>query len=245
MRSALRAVLCLLVSLSAVTAQTLWTGWETPAGSRPGRPGLQSPVLKSSPIPETQFTRAPGRDAETVDWLCSIEADGRVNPIFLVTSRERKRGGRDDQARDILKTWRFTPGVFNGKPARVGVVLSVPFGEGRPQKDQPKPNQMLRDFMQGMRSAYDADVTPMRLMGMPPVYPDYARQRGRMDDVQVAVEIREDGRVGRVLVLQAFERDTVEAVVTAVKEWVFLPAMANGAPVTTALVIRAGFQLVR
>lgn len=243
MRNAFSFALCFLFS-TVLPAQGLWSGWETAAGSSPGRPGLQSPLLKSFPIPETQFRRRPGLRPDTVDWLCSIEPDGRVKPVSIVHSLETKSGGQDDQAKAILARWTFQPGVLNGRPARVGVVLSVPFGEGRPIKTVSGDTRELREFSQGLRGVDEPGVVaPIRIMGMAPAYPDDGRMRRQQGDVKLATVVEANGRVGRVLILQSAGREADEAAVIAVKEWLYLPGLADGVPVATFVVHTIAFRL--
>jgi TonB family protein len=239
--------LALLCFVGAVLgAQSLFSGWETPAGSRPGRPGLQSPVLKESPIPSSRLHRRPGFEPARVQWLSTIDETGRVTPVSIVRSLDSRRGGLDDQSKTILEGWSFAPARLNGKPTRVGVLLSVPLGDDRPVERPAKLNRDLAVFTAGVRSINDPDVVPpIQLMSMAPGYPDDGRMRGRSGDVKLAIIIEPDGRVGRVMIAQSAWREIDEAAVIAVKEWRYLPAEVGGSPVASWIIVPIRFGLIR
>jgi protein TonB len=190
--------------------------------------------------------RRPGFEPKIVQWLATFDERGRVNPVSVVTSLYSKRNGLYDQETAILEKWTFAPGLLNGKPARVGVLLSVPFADERPVEHPANLSRELAAFVAGARSIGDPDVVPpIRLMSMGPGYPDDGRMRGRSGDVRLAVVIRPDGRVGRVMVAQSAGREVDEAAVIAVKEWLFLPAEAGGSPVASWVMLTTRFALIR
>ena len=72
MRNALSLALFVFLGVAAAQGQDAWSGWETPAGHRLGRPGLTAPVIKAAPIPDGLFQQEHGYLANTVDVLATI-----------------------------------------------------------------------------------------------------------------------------------------------------------------------------
>jgi len=218
--------------------------WEIGAGHRLGRPGLTAPILKTVPMPPGLYQQEHGFQADTVDVLVTIDKDGRVKPAAIQKSLDRTKGGLDDQAREIVANWVFEPGLMKGKPVRVAAVLSVPFGPGHamPPGSQPDPRSL--EWARGLRSPYQPGVsTPIRIMSMTPALPATVAASGSFGSVEIAAEILPDGAIGRMLVLKSVGKAGDGPALSVVKEWRFLPARADGVPVTTYMVVTISYGI--
>ena len=71
---------------------------------------------------------------------------------------------------------------------------------------------------------------PNLIKSVPPVYPEFARNRGIQGEVWLKVEILTDGSVGVIEVTKSiFGLD--ESAINAVKQWKYFPAKSDGKPV--------------
>ena len=86
------------------------------------------------------------------------------------------------------------------------------------------------------------DSPPEPLLRVPPAYPDLARESGVEGTVQVRAFICACGQVSNVSVVSSIPL-LDEAAVTAVEQWIYKPALANGEPVTTWVTIPVKFSL--
>jgi len=75
-----------------------------------------------------------------------------------------------------------------------------------------------------------------------PVYPERARRAGLTGDVLLHVQVRRDGRVGRVRVLRSVP-GLDEAAIACVRRWRFRPARDEEGPVMAWLAVPFSFRL--
>lgn len=74
-----------------------------------------------------------------------------------------------------------------------------------------------------------------------PAYPEFARDAGITGTVTLHVLVGKDGRVKNVKVIKSV-RGLDEAAVTAVKQWVFKPALSNNKPIAVWVEIPMNFH---
>ena len=77
---------------------------------------------------------------------------------------------------------------------------------------------------------------------VPPEYPDIARQSGIEGTVQLQALVGKDGKVKDVKVMKGIPV-LDDAAVTAVKQWVFKPALTNNKPVAVWVAVPVRFSL--
>jgi TonB family protein len=90
----------------------------------------------------------------------------------------------------------------------------------------------------------DAVTLPVLVTKVEPVYPEQARRKGLEGNVTLEAAILKDGTVGNVTVLAASNPMFRDAVLEAVRQWTYTPAVMDGKPVAVYLTIRVGFRLV-
>lgn len=76
------------------------------------------------------------------------------------------------------------------------------------------------------------DTKPDAILRIPPAYPDLAREAGVSGTVLVSAFVCACGEVADVRVVQSIPM-LDEASVTALRQWIFVPALLNGEPVAT------------
>jgi len=102
--------------------------WPIPGVEKPGD-GVTSPVLihetKTNYTPEAMRARVQG----LVVMECVVEVDGSVGPVRVRRSVDPVYG-LDDAAVRTLKQWRFRPGMKDGTPVRVALIVEMSFTLG-------------------------------------------------------------------------------------------------------------------
>lgn len=221
-----------------------WVGWDSDAGLRLGAPNLTSPVLLTA-LPDGFNARLPGHATETVDILVAIEKDGRVKPRqFMKDAVDRNQNSADQRAWELVKTWRFEPGRVKNKPVDVAAILGIPVRQGKPLPPPTLPATPPPGFPQDLARLSEPDiVAPVRLMYFPPPYLPSMLARHIQGQVDVTIEVRADGRVGAAAVTKSLDPDADEVCLSVARATVFLPALRNGQPVGTWVVLEARLQL--
>lgn len=86
------------------------------------------------------------------------------------------------------------------------------------------------DALPGFGEYVYTDELPEKITHVQPVYPDIAREAGVDGTVMVQALVGKDGRVKDVRVVKSIPM-LDQAAITAVKGWVFKPALSNNKPV--------------
>jgi len=78
----------------------------------------------------------------------------------------------------------------------------------------------------------------------PVPYPHWARERGWEGRLVTAIEIREDGTIGRWKIMQSTGYQLLDHVaLRAIQKWRFEPAKQNGKPIASCIQIPVAFYL--
>ena len=85
---------------------------------------VTAPTMISSSEPEYTSDALTRRIQGTVELEVDVLADGTVGTVALVRSLY---AGLDESAARSVKTWRFLPGMKDGKPVAVRTPISVAF----------------------------------------------------------------------------------------------------------------------
>jgi protein TonB len=94
------------------------------------------------------------------------------------------------------------------------------------------------------KPAGSAKVGVKVLRWQDPTYPASCRRRGEQGLVRLEVEVRADGTVGRITVLQhADSLRLADAAIDAIKEATFAPATVDGKPIGALVIVPVRFQL--
>jgi periplasmic protein TonB len=102
-------------------------GPEGAGGGPPGRGGSVTPPVATLQVQPTYTTAAMVAKIQgAVRLLVVVRADGTVGDVKVVGSLD-SRYGLDDRAVAAARAWRFTPGLRQGVPVDVQVVMILEF----------------------------------------------------------------------------------------------------------------------
>jgi protein TonB len=144
-------------------------------------------------------------------------------------------------------------------PPSVGAPLPVPDTEAEPEQTIATQEELSQFIGEGQGETGDSliispDVDPAfgefvyveelpeAVTRVPPEYPDIARQSGIEGTVQLQALVGKDGRVKDVKVVKGIPV-LDEAAVSAVRQWVFKPALTNNKPVAVWVAVPVRFSL--
>jgi len=102
--------------------------WPIPGVERPGD-GVTSPILIHETKPNYTGEAMRARVQGLVVMECVVELDGSVGPVRVTRSLDPVYG-LDDAAVRTLKQWRFRPGMKDGAPVRVALIVEMSFTLG-------------------------------------------------------------------------------------------------------------------
>ena len=133
-------------------------------------------------------------------------------------------------------------------PAAAGTYLTENASQGSPFifNLTPEGGVLAKAGSVFTESGYYENVTLPYLIEQPePIhYPRWAVRQGWQGRFDIALEIREDGSVGRTKVMKSTGYEILDkAAEKAVHNWKFQPAVENGKPVLTCIQIPIFFQL--
>ena len=211
----------------ALSASSLAAGQEQ-AAYEPGR-GITNPELIRKVEPKyTDQAKAQRITGEV--WLdCVVQADGTVKVLGVKKSLD-KTYGLDDAAVEAAKSWLFKPGVKDGKPVPVHVVLIQEFKLSHSEEIHP-PGAPIQN--------------PVLKSKVDPRYSQEAMRAKIQGEVWLDAIVETDGTVTVLGVKKSLDKDfgLDDAAITAAKQWIFQPGMLNGTPVRVRLTLVMEFKL--
>lgn len=115
-------------------------------------------------------------------------------------------------------------------------IKDVEIPEDEQQDEQPEEINIKRGVL--------TEAVPLTYHNQPPRYPRKARQRGWEGRVTLRVDVQENGRVGRLSIIQSSGYGILDdAAVKAVRRWQFEPAFRFGRTVRSEIEIPVVFRL--
>ena len=200
-----------------------------------------------SPIDEARIVAAVGRQA----WaIVSFDVDENGFPRNF----EAPDASVDlwkNQAIALVRQWRFTPGMKDGKPITVRCTLELVWGqrnlsaaklaevragEGQ-QEPAPGPSQFHPPAPGVARVTIPASTQAARLIhGVAPEFPSTAWQTGLRGKIYFEVLIGTDGHVQEALPIIRLS-EFIPLATKALMQWVYQPALINGSPAEVATTV--------
>lgn len=185
-------------------------------------PDFGTPILRDWVQPvypaEARKTKSEGR--VIVEFV--VEADGRVSREKVQKSSD---GQFDDAALTAVRQWKFGPGVEEGQPAAMAMVVPVMFTLAQltqkqvplqpPDADLPRP--MIVEPAQAMS-------------GIDPDYPAELEERRLPGEVNIEFTVDQEGRARQPRVLWASHPAFVETALRALEKAEFMPAHQGPLP---------------
>ncbi len=145
-------------------------------------------------------------------------------------------------------------------PPTVGAPLPVPDAEAEPEQTIATQEELSQFIGEGQGDSDSLIIAPEvegdpafgdfvyveelpeAVTRVPPEYPDIARQSGIEGTVQLQALVGKDGKVKDVKVVKGIPV-LDDAAVSAVKQWVFKPALTNNKPVAVWVAVPVRFSL--
>ena len=172
-----------------------------------------------------------------VELAVVIGKDGAVESIHVQKSL---RADYDRSALDAVKDWRWEPYLLNGEPTEVETTITVNYSMGQ-QEDEAEP--LIQKVMAS------APGTPNRfpkvISQVDAEYPVQARadKHPLNGAVVVGVTVGADGAVKETHIVHSLRADFDESAQTAVRQYRFEPALADGKPVEAKIQIEVDFRI--
>ena len=170
-------------------------------------PRLIAGVAAADPRdPDTVFP------ASLVELNIILDGQGRVQFPVVATGADWRL---DYAALQAVSSWRFTPVTKGGQPVAVRIKLPMEFPASVSLAIKPE----------------KADLLPVPLKRVAPVYPTELSRSGQVGRVNVAFTIDVDGRVRDTRVRLSSHPAFRQPALDAVAKWIFKPGELDGKPV--------------
>jgi TonB family protein len=215
-------------TLGAEMGSTATVAFRLPAGA-PRPPGMQDPVVIYRKQGEyTEAARRAHVNGE-VEMEFVIGTDGIPRDIQVVKSVPLL----DQAAVEALRQWRFKPASLNGVPVekKTRVIMTFKLFTEPPRPPESDP---------AAKSPAPQNTAPLLIYKRDPEYPAIARQVGQQGTVVLVATIGADGRVKGVKVLKSPPM-LAKPARDAVMQWIYKPAMQDGAPVESETQVELNF----
>jgi TonB family protein len=85
-------------------------------------------------------------------------------------------------------------------------------------------------------------VAGLRIAGIPPIYPERAKQNHVSGHVVISARIGRDGRIHSMKLISIPDADLAIAALAAVRQWTYKPYLLNGEPVEVQTTITVNFN---
>jgi TonB family protein len=235
------------VDFSLQSKQSRWhlIGVDFRPAEGASRPSVLSPfypsgagVFTGAAIEEGRLLGAIGRQAFIA---LTFDVDENGVPAHIQVARSSDIVW-NDQAMAVLRAWRFTPGMKDGKPVSVPCTFDFAWG---PRNLGSKEAAQLRSVLHAPPAAAPSTFTSRLevIYGPDPLYPAQARDTGVQGTVTVMLVVDEDGTPLDARVMESLGSVVDGSVTDALRQWRFRPSLINGQPATASVVIEVSFQL--
>jgi TonB family protein len=225
--------------------------------------GASRPVFQSAKYPpgagvaratieEARIVAAVGRVA-TATLLFDVDQDGRPVHFWVQNASEAVWGG---EAIELVRGWRFKPGMKDGSPVAVPCTLELVWGQrslsattlahlsAASRPPPPPPPDVFPPPAPGVqRIRLDGSIQALRLIvTVAPEYPQLAKQARIQDVVRFYALIGPDGHVRDLRPISGHPL-LVPAATGAVNQRVYRQTMLNGSPAEVATQVEVDFRL--
>ena len=205
----------------------------------PPRPESVAPTVPAPPVvqkvdPVYPLLARQARISGVVRLKVAIQADGQVNRIEVISGHPLLV----PPSIEAVRKW-----VFQSSAAPVTTIIEVPFAIGDTAGLPPLPADTPRKTGE-MRIRIGGNVQAARLISrVDPVYPAQARTERIEGNVQLQIDIAQDGSVERVGAVVEGNPVLVPAAMEAVMQWKYQPTLLNGDPVKVSTTVTVPFEL--
>ncbi|MBZ5631569.1 MAG: TonB family protein [Acidobacteriia bacterium] len=233
------------VDFSLPSKQSRWhligVDFRPPEGA--SRPNVLSPfypsgagVFTGAAIEQGRLLGAIGRQAFIA---LSFDVDENGVPAHIQVARSSDIVW-NDQAMAVLRAWRFTPGMKDGRPVSVPCTFDFAWG---PRNLGSREAAQLRSVLHAPPAPSTFTSHPEVIYSPDPPYPQQARDTGVEGTVTAILAVGEDGAPRDVRVMEGLGSVVDGSVTDALRQWRFRPPLINGQPATASVIIEVSFQL--
>ncbi|HSS08089.1 MAG TPA: energy transducer TonB [Rhodanobacteraceae bacterium] len=171
-----------------------------------------------------------------IEWTLSLDADGKIESLEPI-DRDYLPEVRQ-QIEPIVRTWHFTPGKINGRPASTETTLWVTVSFEAESTNSTKYQARIASASTGPR--YQHVVSPH--------YPEAAQHAHSEGEVMLWITFDAEGRVTSAKSYPQMSADhvapmLVEAALDAVKHWTFRPETVAGHGVASEALVPFCFKM--
>jgi TonB family protein len=256
------------IILAAILVESLTgadlAGTQSPQNSelhrvRQGWTGPVRPVIREKPLPAFPTGAAEAGADAIVELDGVVGTSGRLIDAYIW----RTSNGAFPFAQaslDAVRAWRFQPGLEDGRPVPVLVLLRLEFrSSDRSQPPRviastansgeefrtPRPTGAGTPFDPGAMDKTSGWSDPQLLRNVQPMYTPAAMRARLTGDVLLDAVILPDGTVTSEVVRESLDKSTGldDEALKAVRFWRFRPATLNGQPVPASITIAMAFRL--
>jgi len=203
-------------------------------------------------IEEARIVAAVGRVARAT-LLFDVDQDGRPVHFWVQNASEPVWGS---EAIELVRGWRFKPGMKSGSPVPVPCVLELVWGSrslspsvlaqlsaATHTQPPPPPDVFPPPAPEMHRIRIDGSIQALRLItNVTPDYPELAKRARVQDVVRFYVLIGSDGHVRDLRPISGHPL-LVPAATDAINQRVYRQRMLNGSPAEVATQVEVDFRL--
>jgi TonB family protein len=170
-----------------------------------------------------------------ITWTLSLDADGKIAHLVPIDPKYLPEVRKEIEP--IVRTWHFTPGKINGKPAPTETTLWVTVLFDADSTNSKNYQAHIASASTGPR--YEHVVEPR--------YPETAQHMHAGGEVMVWITFDAEGRVTSAknypdMTADHIPPELVEAATEAVKKWTFRPEVVDGHGIASEALVPFCFQ---
>lgn len=203
-----------------------------------GKPTPPRVTFQARPIYPFAMRASGMRGEVVVDFIVDIE--GRVRNAYAVRSLNPSF---DDPAIEAVQKWRFEPARLGDRPVNVHMQVPIIFTlDGTRDGGSDGIEMTSKPDMASLPEELRYDTAP-RIRGMVrPIYPYAALSTGREGHAVVHYLVTADGRIAEARVREASAPEFGRALLAAVEQFRYEPALKKGRPTMAFLAFKQEFR---
>jgi TonB family protein len=193
-------------------------------------------VFNSAAIEQGRLLGAMGRQA-FVELTFDVDEQGIPTNIQVTHTSDDVW---NDQATTVLRGWRFTPGMKDGKAVPVSCKFAFAWG---PRNLEPKEISRIVPQLRPLQPPATFLGHPVPVYTPDPPYPAEAGNAGIDGTFTAILTIGEDGSARDVRVMKGLGAGLDQGITNTLRQWRFVPPLLNGQSASEGVAVEVDFQL--
>jgi TonB family protein len=218
------------------------SGTTSPSDNAAGQ--ITPPIVITQPSPDYPYEAREKKIGGRCLVSFTVDADGIPRNVRVVNGLEPSL---DANAVQTIETWRFKPAIRDGKtPVPFDLTAEVSFRLFNTQKSGSVIAIPARPDEPGTLLSYDGSrvIPPIAIKAIAPKYPFMDRVRRISGDCTLGMIVDSEGVPRNVHVVKSVDPRLDESAVKAVMKWRYKPALKDGVPVPSEMIVIVKFQMV-